>query len=346
MVELPGRVKMRLEPQDEYMHDPGTASNYNESMYLNVFDAEQKIGGWFRIGNRPNEGYAEMTVCLYLPHGEVAFMYAKPKITGNDKLEAGGLSIRVVEPFKRLDLSYRGRVARLKNPGDMAEPARAFKTNPVVPAEVDITFTGVSPMFGGEAVNEDGSAIAVKDPTKSFAKAHYEQHVAGEGTFVVGDDRYTVRGHGLRDKSWGPRYWQAIHWYRWLPMNFGPDFAMMISVIADDAGNQRTGGMVLKDGAYDLIRTVTMSSTYDADFYQTALEAKVTTHGGATYDVTGRVVSLIPLRNRRTAPDGTEMNTRITEGMTEYRCNGQVGYGMSEYLDQVVDGRPVGAGTC
>jgi len=49
------------------------------------------------------------------------------------------------------------------------------------------------------------------------------------------------------------------------------------------------------------------------------------------------------LRNRRTTPDGKELTTRITEGMTEYRCNGQVGYGLSEYLDQIVDGRPTGA---
>ena len=28
--------------------------------------------------------------------------------------------------------------------------------------------------------------------------------------------------------------------------------------------------------------------------------------------------------------------------MTEYRCDGLVGYGLSEYLDQIVDGRPTG----
>ena len=58
--------------------------------------------------------------------------------------------------------------------------------------------------------------------------------------------------------------------------------------------------------------------------------------------VTGKVLSLIPLRNRRRTPDGEELMTRITEGMTEYRCDDQIGYGLSEYLDQVVDGQPVG----
>jgi hypothetical protein len=29
--------------------------------------------------------------------------------------------------------------------------------------------------------------------------------------------------------------------------------------------------------------------------------------------------------------------------MTEWSCNGLTGYGLSEYLDQMIDGRPVGA---
>ena len=28
-----------LEPEDEYPHEPDAAENYNESMYLNAFDA-------------------------------------------------------------------------------------------------------------------------------------------------------------------------------------------------------------------------------------------------------------------------------------------------------------------
>ena len=41
-------------------------------------------------------------------------------------------------------------------------------------------------------------------------------------------------------------------------------------------------------------------------------------------------------------PDGGELLTRITEAMTRYECDGQVGIGMSEFLDQVVDGWPIG----
>ena len=62
----------------------------------------------------------------------------------------------------------------------------------------------------------------------------------------------------------------------------------------------------------------------------------------SSYDITGEVISLIPLRNRRTSPDGEDLMTRISEGMTHWTCNGVDGYGLSEYLDQIIDGKPVG----
>ena len=63
MADATSGFKVRLDPADEYPHEVEKAQNYNESMYFNMFDPVQQIGGWFRIGNRPNEKYAEMTVC-------------------------------------------------------------------------------------------------------------------------------------------------------------------------------------------------------------------------------------------------------------------------------------------
>ena len=53
-------------------------------------------------------------------------------------------------------------------------------------------------------------------------------------------------------------------------------------------------------------------------------------------------MSLIPLRNRRETPEGKRLTTRITEAMTEYTFEGEIGYGMSEYLDQVKNDKPMG----
>lgn len=317
-----------LAPEDEYPHEPDEAANYNESMYLNGFDAERGVGGWFRLGNRVNEGYAELSICTYLPGGRVGFTFARPEITTNEKMDAGGLTIDVVEPFEHLKVTYRGKVCLLDQPRDMAEPRRAFKENPWVDCEVDLDHRGVSPMFGGKPQYEDGTELVI-DAEKSFAKAHYEQHCAVTGTIRVGDEEIELDGLGLRDKSWGARHWQAISWYRWLPLTFSPDFAMVLSIVAG-----RPGGVVLEGDEYHTIRNCTIDTDWDDDEYQTGMRCLVETDQ-RSYEVTGEVLSLIPLRNRRKTPDGETVATRITEAMTRYRCDGHVGIGMSEYLDQV-----------
>jgi hypothetical protein len=334
-------ARVRLDPEDEYMHPLEEARNFNESMYFNLFEAVEKpMGGWFRIGNRANEGYAEMTCCLYLPDGSVGFVYGRPEISGNDKLEAGGMRFQVIEPFKQLRVEFDGQVCLMKNPHQMADPKKAFSENPMVDCKVEIDYRGVSPMFGGEPVNEDGSSIEQK-AEEAFARGHYEQHISGKGRFVIDGQVFPIEGFGLRDHSWGPRYWQNIYWYRWLPMNFGRDFALMASIVTQPDGKQHIGGMVLQDNNYISIEDVTIETVWDENDFQKELVANIRT-ADREYKVEGRVLSLIPLRHRRKTADGKRLNTRITEGMTEYRCDGKVGYGMSEYLDQIIDGKPVG----
>lgn len=340
-----------LEPEDEYTHEPDAAENYNESMYLNAFDLGLQAGGWFRLGNRVNEGHAEMSVCIYLPDGRVGFMYDRPKIDNNDEMKAGGLSIRVVEPFEHLVVRYEGRVCLLDNPGDMANPREAFRNNPMVDCSVSLDYRGVSPMYGGKPQYADGREIEVA-AEKSFAKAHYEQHCSVTGSITVADPDggsgtvMEIDGLGLRDKSWGPRYWQALTWYRWLPMVFSDEFAMMLSVI-DRPGNDgetqtpHTGGMVLVGDEYHKVLDCRVDADWNDAGEQTTMRCWVKT-AEREYEVTGEVLSMIPLRNRRKTPDGEQLHTRITEAMTRYECDGHVGIGMSEFLDQVVDGWPIG----
>jgi hypothetical protein len=225
----------------------------------------------------------------------------------------------------------------------MADPRTAFTENPWVDAHVDLMHRAISPMYGGEPVNDDGSPLR-EDHSGGFARGHYEQHMAVSGTIRVGEGEWQVNGHGLRDHSWGPRYWQAPWWYRWLTANFGDDFGFVVSVVAARGGGRRIGGMVLRDGAYEHISEATIATDWTGgDTYHSHLRASATTDRD-TYEITGRVLNLIPLRNRRTTPDGEKLVTRISEGMTEWSCNGRTGYGLSEYLDQMIDGKPVGAG--
>ena len=106
--DLTAEIVTVLLPEDEYTHTPDEAENYNESMYLNAFDLGQQAGGWFRLGNRVNEGYAEMSVCIYLPDGSVGFMFGRPKIETNDVKCSHASTVGPIDDDQRFYLESRG----------------------------------------------------------------------------------------------------------------------------------------------------------------------------------------------------------------------------------------------
>ena len=125
-------------PEDDFTHPLGPESNFNESMYFNFFDREKSIGGFVRLGNRANEGQAEMTVTLYLPDGRVLFMFKRPEIESNDAFDAGGCRFEVLEPTQTLRTVYQGSVLELTEPREMADPKRAFAESPKKRIHLDL----------------------------------------------------------------------------------------------------------------------------------------------------------------------------------------------------------------
>lgn len=335
-------VKMRRNREDDYMHQPEDATNFNESRYYNWFDSGPGMGGWVRMGNRVNEGHAELTVCLYLPDGRIGFMYKRPRITTNEAHHAGGLRFEVLEPYARHRVTYEGQVCVLDNPREMADPKAAFHNNPHLDCHLKLDLTAAGAAWGGEPVWEEGEERPQLDPEKMFARGHTEQHMAVTGQVAVGDESWKIgRGLGLRDHSWGPRYWQNIWWYRWLTVNLGPDLGLACTIAGTEDGQRNVNGFLYdtrRHGTNDWvrIRDAKLISDYDSEWFPNKNRVVVTTDDHV-YEIEGDVWSNIPLRNRREG-----MVTRITEGMTRWRCEGLEGAGLSEYLDQIVDGTPVG----
>jgi hypothetical protein len=324
-------MSVRLEPLDDYTHAPGIESNFNESMYFNVYDPLARVGGFFRVGNRVNEGRAEVTACLFLPDGRVAFTYVRPPIADNDSFDAAGLRFAVIRPLEELRVTFDGRLTLLSDPLEMAEPRTAFGANPTVACRVELDYTGSGPVIGGEPEESR------ERPGEEFAKAHYEQLVTASGVVHVGDEHFAISGFGLRDHSWGPRSWQAPWYYRWLVGN-GADIGFMGSRVARRTGAGTTGGFVWEDGELHHCDRCEVSTEWTQDgSYHRVVHVRLGA-GEREWVIRGDVLNLIPLRNRR---DGKV--TRISEGLTTWTLSdGRVAYGLSEYLDQIVDGVPVG----
>src|SRR5229473_569397 len=317
--------KVVLLEQDDLMHPNTGESNFNESAYYNFFDRKQRLGGFIRLGNRANEGYAEMTVCVYLPDGTIGFMFQRPEIANNDAHDAGGAKFEVVKPFQHHRVSYNGKVCILKNPLEMADPAKAFKSNPYSRARLEIDYSAVSPGWGGELREKRGndwvSPKPSSDPEAQFAKGHLEQLGHATGKLVLsadGKDReFDIDALGLRDHSWGPRYWQAPKFYRWLTMNFDEGLGGMATITVNRDGSVRPGGFIARKGQPNLnIIKVHIDTQFigEQQLHDRITVTCETAHGSAApIVITGKVLSIIPLRNRRAG-----IVTRIAEGMTEW----------------------------
>ena len=335
---MPERKVVLLET-DDLMHPNSGESNFNESAYYNFYDRKNHVGGFVRMGNRPNEGNAEMTVCVYLPDNSIGFMFKRPEISNNDAHNAGGLKFEVVKPFEHHRVSYQGKLCMLKNPLEMAEPTVAFKNNPYAACELSLAYYGTAPGWGGELreKTERGweSLQPSGDASQQFAKGHLEQLGHAAGTLKLEGTAYDFKfdGLGLRDHSWGPRYWQAPKYYRWLTMNFDEGIGGMASITVNRDGSEHPGGFMVRKGQPTVNISKVDIETEFAGEQQLHDRIKVTCtteDGGAPIVITGKVLSMIPLRNRRAG-----IVTRIAEGMTEWRWGDKVGYGLAEYLDHL-----------
>jgi hypothetical protein len=320
---------------DDFNHPIEAHPFFNESRYVHLVDGAQGIGGWFRVGQRANQGHAEMTVCVYLPDGRVGFHFERPAHSDWTRAEAGGLRFEIDEPLQRRRLRYRGPIHVMPRGELLDNPRAALAAHPAVPLEVDLLLEAVSPAHGGELLDDQGKPYD-EGEGRYFARAHFDQSLRGSGRIALGDANWLLQGHGLMDHSWGPRIWQAIPWYRWFPVTFSDTLGMCIIVVQQPDGRLLRTGYVYDQahGMRDVVE-VGLHSRYDARGYPQGFTLRLQTAQGEPIEIEGETVNAVPCRHSRRMPDGRIDRTRIMESLTRYRWGARTGWGLAEYMDHI-----------
>jgi hypothetical protein len=332
------RVGIKLTDADEFTHPIGPASNWNESRYVDFWDARQRVGGWFRIGNRPNEGRAEMSACAYLPDGTVGFMFDRPTITGNEMV-AGDQRWGVTEPWRSTTLSYKGPLAIMNDPWLLNDPKRAFTTSEHRDADIELT----SRAFGLESVmgsDQDHIDLIFLPGQADF---HYQHLVHTTGTVRVGDESWTVDGLGGKDHSWGPRNWHAKIYLRWLIASVDDDTGFIL-VRAVGRTKATRSGFYWDRGTFHIVDDFDMRNTYADAPHQELRRVELTMRAGdRSWSASGVPQQWLPVRHRQPTESGELVTLRIVKSPTDWVFgDGRTGAGHCEYHDLMVDGRPVG----
>ena len=331
-------VPAAVPASDENAHQPTSDAQFNESMYFNFVDQSGSgFASLIRMGNRVNEGYAEVTVLVYLPDGSVAAHIERAPISDNSRFDAGGLRIDVLEPLQRVRVRYEGEAHHLATGPSLADPKKAFTESPVVPLALDLECTTIGQLYGLSGTADGAGGIEGGEDT--IAASHYQGGIVSVGTVTVAGAESRADATGFRDHSWGPRQWTAPSWWRWVScwVDSGNGFAGFVSRVGD---NRAPGsGAVVRDGKVSLIRRMEIASTYGEapTYFPQQVDVVLTTDDDQLVTRVATLPNAVPLRHRR---EGYQ--ARIAELLGRFEFEGRVGYGFLEYHDLIVDGVPQG----
>jgi hypothetical protein len=154
-----------------------------------------------------------------------------------------------------------------------------------------------------------------------------------DGTLRTDTLDLAISGYGNRDHSWGPRVWQGTACDRTMWCTFGDDFGLATSLTWRDhfPDVYEVIGYVWRDGSMTRIVDASMHSEYEDErrLFHSAFQMRLHLENGTSLEVDGNARAMAPLRHRR-----GELTTHIGWAMAEFRCEGRVGMGLSEYMDQ------------
>lgn len=332
-----------LTNDDEGVHQPGPEVNWNESRYIDFWDAERRVGGWFRIGARPNAGYAEMSACVFLPDGRVAFAFDRSGIDGNG-LTAGPQSWEVLEPWRTTEVAFRGEMSLFDDPWILTDPKRAFSSSPKLDADVTLTVTtrGLSSTMGQD---QDQHRLIFLPGQADF---HYQHMCHVTGTIRLGGETFSVDGRGGKDHSWGPRNWHAKIYLRWLTACIDDDNGFMLTRAVGPTAQTRSG-FVLVGGEFAVVDDFTMTNHYGPAPNHELQRVDLVVHAaGLESTATATVENHLPLRHRQKreeAGEGADEQAmlRIVKQPAFWRFgDGRTAEGHLEYHDLMEDGVPAG----
>lgn len=325
-------------PADELFHPVGDDGAWSESYYFNFVDPTTGIGAFTRMGFRPNDGWADALHAVYLPEGRVAFTYGRrtdlsPAVIdsmANADPAVGNLMLRRGEPFGDWGIVYAGEAKVMDDPTVMLAPTKQRPDDWAIEQRLDMDITF-------EALSQPHYAVG-------GSQGHFEQTGRARGVIRLGDDEWTIDGYGVRDKSWGPRTWQAPSgsaakqsepkavtgglFINWFSMNFGPDLALGGACGRTADGSFRGKGWIQRDGETLSLDEVSMTTVLDPDnpLLHQSVRLEGTDERGESITVDGDILTICPTKIPRR--DGV---TFVNEGLARFTTDGQVGYGIAEH---------------
>jgi hypothetical protein len=320
----------RYGADDEALHDPGQRALYNESVYFNFVTGRRDgpLGGILRVGLRPIDGYAELSLNLPLGDGSAVFLYERQSLpldefhVGSGAWRCAGMCVAVIEPSRSWALRYAGSAPRrLNDPAAFGrDPGAALRAAATCRVALDLRFDGRFPLH---TLSASGDIVA--GGTAAFARNHYEQFGTVTGTIELDGAATPVAGGAFRDHSWGPRDWQSAPDSDFTTVLAGDGSAIVASSALLD-GEDHAHGVRWSEQGLERVSGFSVLSDY-------AGEETISDALGITFELPdrtlryeGAVRAFLPLRHR-----GASGTVRIGQTLLEFTGPAGAGAGWSDF---------------
>jgi len=160
-----------------------------------------------------------------------------------DDWRLGPLHMEVAEPYKRVNLEWKGERIKFKGSFTATHPAYPFSMHP----------KGNPPYFGDNRTEQHGRMVCDVD-LDGLAFHH-------DGLLV-------------RDHSWGPRVWGLNQHYKWVHATTGESSMHFFEM--QSFGRTEVRGFLYKDGVMRNIASIDYDFVYDENMLQKTFAVTVT----------------------------------------------------------------------
>lgn len=228
-------------------HEPGKDIHWQESDCYWFYDAVCGVGGFHRIGQRPNQKTGQIILFVFkvggqrflISHGAGAEVELGADARQESKQVVGSHSVEALGDGRmRYIWSENGCGGDLEFYDSFYTPRNWSKT-------------GHSDDFMSN-INSDG---------------HLECSGRLRGKISIGDDLFEIDGLCHRDRSWGFRdnSRASLHRYRMFSGTVGPELSFATFLLDLKDGTRMVAGFVDRNGTDQDVRDLRVLTTFDAD---------------------------------------------------------------------------------
>lgn len=228
-------------------HQPSDDLHWQESDCYWFYDAQQGVGGFHRIGQRPNVGKGQITLFAFKEQGE------RYVLSSGDRSEIG-LTADARQESKQIVGSHTAQAlgdGRMRFTWEEDGCAGDVEFYECFYLPRNWSKTGHSDEFMSN-INSDG---------------HLECSGRLRGPIRIGNETYQIDALCHRDRSWGFRDSSLVsmHRYRMFSGTVGPELSFATFLLDLKGGPAMVAGFVVRDGVDLDVRDLRVMTTFDSD---------------------------------------------------------------------------------